>query len=62
MTCISWSNDLSQYFYTILLPFIILVAMVHSDIVTDIISLLGHCDLYFTVQRSCYIASNLLGV
>ena len=39
----------------------LLCIMEHSHAVTDLISLLGHCDLYFTAQWYCHITVNILG-
>ena len=52
MAFISWYKELSLYF-------IIHGIMVHSDTVTDIISILGHRDLDFTVQCYCLLSGNI---
>ena len=41
---------LASILYTISQTCIILGVMVHSDSMIDLMSLLGHCDLYFTVH------------
>ena len=44
------------------LTYIITGVMVPSDTVIDLISLLGHCYLYFIVHGYCHISGYILEV
>ena len=44
--------------FTVSLTYIIPQVMVHSNTSIDLISLLGHCVLYFTVECNCHTSGN----